>query len=133
MAIKPSPRLAILLLLSHAIVAVVAYMTVMPLGAWLAVLMLIMLSLLYYLARDALLLFPDSWHEISFDQGSVSVVTRNGSSFAGQVAGKTVVSPHLIVLRLRLENRRLPVSRAIFPDALGAGGFRELCVRLKFT
>ena len=59
MAIKPSPRLALLLLLFHTIVATVVYMTVMPLAARLAMLMLILLSLIYYLARDVLLLFPD--------------------------------------------------------------------------
>ena len=133
MAIKPSPRLVVFLLISHAIVATVAYLTAMPPAARLAALTLILLSLFYYLMRDALLLLPDSWREISLDQGSVSVVTRGGSTFAGQVTGKTVVSPHLVVLRLRLEGRRLTVSRTIFPDALGAGEFRELRVRLRFA
>lgn len=133
MAIKPSPRLVLLLLLSHAMVAAVVYVTVMPPAARLAMLILILLSLFYYLARDALLLFPDSWHEISFDQGRVSVVTRDGSGFSGQIASKTVVNPYFVVLRIRPEGRRLPVSRTIFPDALGTGEFRELCVRLRFS
>lgn len=133
MAIKPSPRLVVLLLLFHAIAAAVAYLTAMPLTAKLAVLMLILLSLFYYLMRDALLLLPDSWREISLGQDNVSVVTRGGSTFAGQVTGKTVVSPHLVVLRLSLEGRRLPVSRTIFPDALGADEFRELRVWLRFS
>ena len=132
MAIKPSPRLALLLLLFHTIVATVASMTVMPLAARLAMLMLILLSLIYYLARDVLLLFPDSWREIAFDQGSVSLVTRDGSVFSGQVSGKTTISPYFAVLRIRPEGHRLPVSRTIFPDALDAGAFRELSVLLKF-
>jgi len=133
MAIKPSSRLIVLLLLSHAMVAIVVSVTVMPLAARLAILLLILLSLIYYLARDALLLFPGSWREILFDQGRVSVVTRDGSGFSGQVAGKTTVSPYFIVLRVRLEGRRLPVFRTIFPDALDAGEFRELSVYLKFA
>ena len=133
MAIKPSSRLILLLLLSHAMVAIVVSVTVMPLAARLAILLLILLSLIYYLARDALLLFPGSWREILFDQGRVSVVTRDGSGFSGQVAGKTTVSPYFIVLRVRLEGRRLPVFRTIFPDALDAGEFRELSVYLKFA
>ncbi|MDO8292087.1 MAG: hypothetical protein Q7T29_04365 [Gallionella sp.] len=132
MAIKPSPRLALLLLLSHAIVAIVVYWTVMPLAARLAILMLILLSLLYYLVRDVLLLFPDSWRQISFDQDSVSVVTRNGLGLSGRVASKTTVSPYFAVLRVRLEGHRLPVFRTIFPDGLDTGAFRELCVHLRF-
>ena len=122
-----------LLLLFHAIVATVVSMTVMPLAARLAILMLILLSLIYYLARDVLLLFPDSWREIAFDQGGVSVVIRDGSSLFGQVANNTTVSPYFAVLRVRVEGYRLPVSRAIFPDALGTGAFRELSVHLRFS
>ncbi|HEU0282953.1 MAG TPA: protein YgfX [Gallionella sp.] len=133
MAIKPSPRLAMLLLLFHAIAAIVAYMTVMPLAARLVMLMLILLSLFYYQARDALLLLPDSWCGISFDQGSVSVVTRGGSCFSGRIANNTTVSPYFAVLCVRPEGHRLPVFRAIFPDALDTGEFRELSVYLKFA
>jgi len=133
MAIKPSPRLALLLLLLHTIVATVVSMTVMPLAARLAMLMLILLSLIYYLARDVLLLFPDSWCEIAFDQGSVSVVTRDGSGFFGQVTSNTTASPYFAVLRIRPDGHRLPVSRTIFPDALDTGAFRGLSVHLRFS
>lgn len=133
MIIKPAPRFAMLLLMFHGMAATVVYVAAMPLANRLAMLLLIFLSLSYYLARDVLLLMPDSWRKISLDQGSVSVVTRDGSGFIGQVANETVVSAHLIVLCLRLEGRRLLVARVIFPDALDAGAFRELCVRLRFS
>ena len=133
MTIKPSPRLALLLLLFHAIVATVVSMTAMPVAARLAMLALILLSLVYYLARDVLLLFPDSWREVAFDQGGVSVVTKDGSSLSGQAASNTMFSPLFAVLRIRVEGHRLPVSRTIFPDALDAGAFRELSVHLRFS
>jgi hypothetical protein len=179
MAIKPSPCLAMLLLLFHAMVATVVYATMLPPAAKLAMLIPILPSLLYYLARDALLLFPDSWREVSFENhphpnllpegertiasspasgitsdlaalppsrmasgfirelrrglGRVSVVTRDGSGFSGQVSSKTTVSPYFIVLRVRLDGHRLPVFRTIFPDALDKCAFRELRVHLKFA
>ena len=133
MAIKPSPRLAMLLLLSHAIATIVVSVTAIPLPVRLAMLMLILLSLAYYLARDAFLFFPASWYEISLDQDRVSVVVRDGSGFSGQGASKTVVNPYFIVLHVTPDGHRLPVSSIIFPDALDAGKFRELCVRLRFT
>lgn len=133
MAINPSPRFAMLLSLFHSIVAIAVYATAMPLAARLAISLLIFLSLLYYLARDALLLLPDSWCDIVLNQDSASVVSRNGSEFSGQVANRTIVSPHFVVLRIKSDNHLLPVSRVIFPDALGAEVFRDLCVRLKFA
>jgi hypothetical protein len=131
--VKSSLRFAVLLLVLHMIAATVVYATTMPLPVKLVMLLLISLSLFYYLARDALLLFPDSWREISLDQNGVSVIARDGSSFLGQVANKTVVSPYFVVLCVRLEGHRLLVSRVIFPDAMSTGAFREFCVHLKFA
>lgn len=133
MTIKPSLRFALLLLLSHAMAATMMFAAVMPLAAGLEMFMLILLSLIYYLERDALLLFADSWRKISFDKGSVSVVTRDGSDFSGQIAGRSTVSPYFAVLSVRREGYRLPVFRVIFPDALDIGEFRELCVLLKYS
>ncbi len=130
--VRSSSSLAILLSLSHAMAAATAYMAMMHPAARLAVFALILLSLSYYLARDVLLLFPGSWCEISFEQGRVSVVTRDGSGLSGQVDGKTVVSPYFTVLRIRPDGHRLPVFRAIFPDALDTGEFRKLCTYLRF-
>lgn len=133
MAIKPSPRFAMLLLLSHTIAAMVVYATAMPLIARLAIILLILLNLFYYMARDVLLLLPVSWCNISFDQSNASVVSRDGSSFCGKIANKTMVNPYFVVLRIKFDGQRLPVSRVIFPDALNAGVFRDLCVRLKYS
>jgi hypothetical protein len=131
--VKSSLRFAVLLLVLHMIAATVVYATAMPLPVKLVMLLLISLSLFYYLARDVLLLFPDSWREISLDQNGVSVIARDGSSFLGQVANKTVVSPYFVVLCVRLEGHRLLVSRVIFPDAMSTSAFREFCVHLKFA
>lgn len=133
MAIKPSLRFAMLLLLFHLIAAIVVYATAMPLVGRLAVILIVLLSLLYYLARDVLLILPDSWCDIALDQSNTSVVFKGGSNCHGKIGDKTIVSPHFVVLRIRFDNRRLPVSRVIFPDALGTGAFRDLCVRLKYS
>lgn len=133
MALKPSLRFAMLLLLLHAMAAFMVYVAAMPLAARLAMLMLVLLHLLYFLARDSLLLLPGSWCEILLEQGNVSVVARNGSGFSGQIESKTTASPYFVVLCIRLAGKRLPVFRTIFPDALGAGEFRVLCVYLRFA
>lgn len=120
------------LLLFHTITAVVVYATAVSPMVRLAMFLLVALSLFYHLARDVLLLLPDSWSEISLGRDSVAVVTRDGSHFDGLVADGSVVSPYFVVLRIRLKGRPA-VSRVVFPDALGAGEFRELCIRLRFA
>ncbi len=122
-----------MLLLFHLLAAGVVFQTSLPVPPKLALSLLIVLSLVYYLARDTFLLLPYSWSEVSLSPGGVSVVLRNGSRFTGQVSGETVVSPYVIVLSICPEGRRFPALRVIFPDAVGRDRFRELCVRLRFA
>jgi hypothetical protein len=133
MAIKPSPIFAALLLFMHTTAFIVVYLTAIPLPATLALFLLIALSLIYHLARDVLLLLPNSWYEVTLVPGGLSVAVRDGPGFFAQLENKTTVSPYFVVLRVRLEGHRLLVTRIIFPDALDAGAFRELCVQLKFS
>lgn len=132
MAIKSSRCFFMWLLLFHTITAVVVYATAVSPMVRLAMFLLVALSMFYHLARDVLLLLPDSWREISLGRDSVAIVTRDGSHFDGLVTDGSVISPCFVVLRIRLKGR-LTVSRVVFPDALGAGEFRELCVRLRFA
>jgi hypothetical protein len=130
---KPSLRFAVLLLMLHMMVTTAVYATAMPLPVKLVMFLLIFMILFYYFVRDVLLLLPNSWREISLDQHSVKVISRDGSNLLGQVANKTVVSPHFVVLCVKLEGHLLLVTRVIFPDAMSAGAFREFCVHLKFA
>ncbi len=133
MTIKPSVRFATVLLLSHAMAASVVYMTALPWTARLVLFLPIALSLPYHLARDALLISPDSWREISLNPSGLSVIARDGSKLSGRIAGKSLVSPYLVLLRIRPEGRYRTISRIIFPDAMDRDAFRELRVRLKFA
>lgn len=128
-----SLRFAILLLLLHVMAAALVYVTDMPLQFRLPIFLLILLSLVYYQARDVFCILPYSWSEFSVDKGSVAVVTRDGKKWLGRLAHESIVSPYFILLHIQQEGNYLPVSRVIFPDALQAGTFRNLCVRLKFS
>jgi toxin CptA len=132
-SVKPSMRFAASLIMLHMLSAFVICATAIPWPVKLAMLMLILMSLCYFLARDVLLLLRDSWCKFTFNQKEVSVVTRDGTSFHGQIANETFVSPYFVVLCVKMEGRRMPVSRVIFPDAMSTGSFRELCVYLKFA
>lgn len=132
MALKFSPGLAISLLLSHLLAAGVLLLTVLPALPKLAIFLAIVASLGYNLARDAFQLLPHSWLEISLSGGVMSVTARSGLRISGSVSGATFVSPYFIVLGLCPEERRLPVFRVVFPDAMGREAFREFSVRLRF-
>ena len=122
-----------LLLALHILVVAVVYVTALPLGARSAILLMILLSLFYYLVRDVFFLMPHSWREISLVQDGVELLTRDGTALIGQLATGTMVSSFFVVLRLKLHGHYLPVSRVIFPDALRMDEFREFCVRLRFA
>jgi len=132
MAIRPSRIFAVFLLFMHAAAAVSVSLTAIPLPVRLALFLLVAFSLVYHLALDVLLLLSDSWRDVTFNAGSLSIVTRDGKVLSGQLENKIVVSPYFIVLKARADGRRRPVSRVIFPDAMDAGEFRRLCVQLKF-
>ena len=128
-----SLRFALLLLALHMMAAAVVFATALPWLAKLAMLILVISSLAYYLARDALLLFPGSWRDISLDRKNVSVVTNDGTVLTGHVAERTFVSPYFVVLCVMPEDRRMTFSRMIFPDAVSARAFREVCVHLRYA
>ncbi|MGA8862341.1 MAG: protein YgfX [Gallionella sp.] len=131
--VKPSLRFAVLLLFLHMMAAIVVFATAVALPVQLLLFMLVAISLIYYLARDVVLLLPGSWREISLNQNEVSVIVRTGSGFVGRVAPRTLVSPYFIVLCVQLGGHNRTISRVIFPDSMGPGVFRELCIHLKFA
>src|SRR5512146_836360 len=105
--LKPSTSLALSLALLHLLAAGVVFLTMMPVPYKAGLLLMVAASLVFYVARDALLLLPRSWQEVSIFPGEVSVVARNGSRLEGKVAGETFVSPYFIALGVRLEERRM--------------------------
>ena len=132
-SVKFSLHLALSLLALHMMAMVVVFVVALPWQVKLAMFMLVILSLAYHLARDVLLLLPESWCDISLDRKNATVVTNDGTVLTGHVADRTFVSPYFVVLCVKPEDRRLLVSRVIFPDAISAGAFREFCVHLRYA
>lgn len=133
MAINLSPKFAFVLLIIHAVVAIVVCLTSMTLPAKSFLLLLVISSSAYHFARDVFLLLSNSWREITLVPDGVRITTQGGLRTYGQVVSKTTVSPYFVVLVVRLEGRCFTDSRVIFPDALGKDVFRELCILLRFS
>ena len=128
-----STRLALLLIVMHILCATLLCATALPVVITAALLVLVLISLAYYLARDAWCLTPQSWMALSFEQDKVVFRIQSGDRFAGEIEKTSVITPWCVLLRIKLADRFFPVSRLILPDALDHRVFRELCIRLGFS
>jgi len=113
--------------------AVLVSFTAMTLGTKSIMLLLIILSLIYHLAREVLFLLPESWRQFSLTQEGLTFITKDGSKFQGRIAHGTFISPYFVVLRIKLEGDYQLKSKVLFPDSLGLDAFRRVCVLLKFA
>jgi len=133
MVIKFSRKLTAVVVTLHLVAFAMVMLTALPLWARFIMLLMILLSMIYQLARDVFFLLPGSWREFSLDQDGVTIVTRDGASFQGRIAQDSVVSPYLIVLRVKQEGKFLLRSRVLFPDSLEQDAFRRTCVLLRYS
>ncbi|MDO8350036.1 MAG: hypothetical protein Q7S94_02655 [Gallionella sp.] len=131
--IKPSRMFASLLLVAHLLAVVSVYLIPVVIWARLSLSLLIFFSLFYHLYRYALLRSRHSWRSFSLDQKHITVSTQGGAELYGDVAYRTVVTAHCVVLCARMEGYKLPVCQVIFSDALPDEAFRELRVRLRYA
>jgi hypothetical protein len=131
--IKPSRYLFLSLLALHTLALCSIWFTDLTVLSQLGLSLLVLLSLLYHLNRHVLLRGKRSWRVFSLDKLRVDVITRGGEELAGSILDQTVVTPYLVLLRVKLEGRRMPVYQVICCDALQVDAFRELRVRLRFT
>lgn len=131
--IKPSRYFALLLLALHSLTLCSVWLTNLAVLPQLGLSLLVLLSLLYHLNRHVLLLGKQSWRAFSLDKLRVAVMTRGGEELLGSVLNQTVVTPYFVLLRVKLEEHRVPVSQIICCDALQTDAFRELRVRLRFA
>jgi hypothetical protein len=131
--IKPSRTFGLILFSVHLLAIFSVLLTNLARMAQLSLALLISLSLLHHLYRHILLRSKHSWCAFSLDQKHLLIHTRGGIELAGFVAANTLVTPLCVMLCASLDGHKLPVCQVIFPDAMHADAFRELCVRLKFS
>jgi hypothetical protein len=131
MAIGYSLRLLVYLLSLHSASVAVVWLTAVPVVIRIMVAIAIILNLAYLLLRDVFVMLPNSWRRIDLVQGGFRITTRNGAILSCFATGKIFVSPYFIVIRARIHDGDRSFARAICPDSMSAGSYRELCVYLK--
>ncbi|OGT24518.1 MAG: hypothetical protein A2342_01555 [Gallionellales bacterium RIFOXYB12_FULL_54_9] len=130
--LRPSRIFFLLLLLLYVMLFVVVSLTALVLWSRILLNVLIILSFIYHLTLDVLLLRRASWISLVLDENRLVVGLRGKDALSGELAPRTVITPYAIVICVRLEHVKLPICRVIFCDALNKEDFRLLRVRLKY-
>ena len=149
--LKPSKRLAVMLSFAHFAAVGLLWPLILPLSAKLAGSAMLIVSLVFYLRRYALLRSPDSvtYIELS-EEMTCTVETRRGDRIVCALLGSSFVAPYLTLLELKplkwQDSIELPGSSAypkqrrrlfarsvvILPDGIDAEQFRQLRVLLRW-
>jgi toxin CptA len=128
---SPSRYLAVILIAAHAI-ALSALLPALPLWAGAALAILLFISLLHYLLRDAWLRLPQSCAGLVLEVDGVVLIRRDGVRLPCRIMPGSLVAPGLTVLNMQQQGARTARNVVILPDSLDAESFRQLRVWLKW-
>lgn len=130
---QPSHRLAIILSLAHLAAAGLLWPLALAWGIKVIVVVALVISLIYYLRRDALLTANNALVALELsDEMQCTFITYSGESIACAILGSTFVAPYLVVLNLKLAENFFMCSVVILPDSIDAEEFRQLRVWLRW-
>ncbi len=130
--LHPSNICLIFLLSAYALVLLIVFTLPIVSYAKIALAVLLVFSLVYYLRRDALLLLPASQVAIRLDGDHVVLSSLSGKQLSGQILRNSVVTPALTILNILPQGKHRSRSVVIFPDSMDKERFRELRVLLKW-
>jgi hypothetical protein len=127
-----SPLLAGILVLAHVSAGACA-LAYLPAWVGAPVTVAIVASLVFHLRRDAFLTASQSATEFVLKEGDRCELTlRKGATLHGRVQGSTFVAVALIVVNVRIDNRRWQRAVVLLPDAASAEARRQLRVWLRY-
>lgn len=129
---QPSRLLAAGLAVAHG--GAIAMLPLLALPLWWALVLasLLLLSLLHFLRRDALLNLPSSWVGLTQeDDGRILLLRRDGVRVPCRILRDSLITPFLTVLNVRIEGDYLARGMVILPDRMEREPFRRLRVWLK--
>jgi toxin CptA len=99
--IKPSGLLLGLLCLISIAASIILWQLSEQMLFRLAFLLLVTITTIYFVLRDALLLLPQSWKVLSINtNGKLEMVNKRGERFQPILTGETFVHPYLTILNI---------------------------------
>jgi toxin CptA len=131
--LRPSWRLAALLLLLNAAALAAVWVLMFPLWIRLAIAGALIAALIQALRRSALLLSPNAIVELGCtDDGRLDLIQRDGECLEAEVLPDTAVYRAAVLLRVRVGGRRSARSIVVFPDSAAPQELRRLRVWLRW-
>ena len=131
--LQPSYYLAVLLGLAHAAAGLVLWPLALPLGVKVVIVILLIVSLIYYVRKDALLTAQDAIVALTLtDEMSCTLTTNSGQSIACSLSDSTFAAPYLTVINLQPVDRFFMRSVVILPDSMDVEEFRRLRIWLRW-
>lgn len=131
--LQPSYYLAALLGLTHAAAGLVLWPLALPPGVKAAIAILLIVSLIYYLRKDALLTAHDAVVALTLtEEMSCILIARSGQSMTCNLSDNTFVAPYLTVINLQPVEQFFMRSVVILPDSIDAEEFRRLRIWLQW-
>ena len=129
--LRPSRYLMAVLIAAHSITLASLLPLALPVWAKVALALFLLLSLVYYLHRDAWL-SASAGMVLALEDGLVALVTHGSNRLVGQVLRHSLVTPSITVLNVLPQGGHFARSVVILPDSLDAESFRQLRVWLKW-
>jgi hypothetical protein len=128
--IQPSAYLALFVVLPHLVVMAALSYVALPKVALFSLLGVLVLSMVYYLLRDARLVLGSAWLAIKIEDDHVLLVNRKGEELIGQLLRSSVVTPYLVLLNVLISDSRRKANVVLMADSMGAEDLRQLRVML---
>jgi hypothetical protein len=131
-AVAPSALLAVGLGATHFAAATLLWLVPLPAEGKAALTLAIAASLVYLLARNALLHAPDSIVGLEARDGTVLLQTRSGEWLEGDVLGSSYVSPRLTIVNFKLRGKRRVRHVILVVDNVDPREFRRFRTWLRW-
>ena len=131
--LKPSGYLALWLSAAHAIAIGLVLALPLPIGLKLVTTLVICISLVFYLKRNARLAAPNSIIALEVKEDcTCAIETRSGKRLDCILLPTSYVSVSLTILNLKADGEMLARHVVILPDSINPEDFRKLRVLLRW-
>lgn len=127
-----SRYLVLCFVFAHGVVMASLIFVPLPLLPFVLLQSLLLLSLIYYVLRDAWLRLECSWVAMRLERDRVVLINRRGDECAGTVLPTSVVTPYLVVLSVSEIGHRRQCHVILTSDSMAPALFRQLRVVLKW-
>lgn len=131
--LAPSVTLATAISAAHVCAAILIWVLPAPAAAQAMLTLGVVVSFVYFMARDATLHAPQSVITLEVkEDGRIAALTRRGEWLDCGLLGTSYVSSRLVIVNLRPHGRRMSVRVVLVNDNVDARDFRRLRTWLRW-